>query len=142
MPVNGEAAIGDIIEAETYAGSGVFFKFGEVRKLPPPALTAEVKDRTHMESPGAHREKTPGLIDPGNQSIEINQLPGNATEVYVTGWIIAREFRATRLTTKNGKRYSYSAYATSFAATGDLGTERTATIALEISGQVTPSTVG
>lgn len=141
MAQNGEAAIGDIIEAETYAGSGVFFKFAEVRKLPPPAPSGEVVDRTHMESAGGFREKGAGLIDPGNQSIEINQLPGNATEVFCLAWNASREFRATRVTTKNGRRYSYQAWCTNFAATGDLGTERTATVSLEISGQITPSTV-
>lgn len=141
MSQNGEAAIGDIIEAETYAGSGVFFKFAEVRKLPPPAPTGDVVDRTHMESPGGFRQKSAGLIDPGNQSIEVNQLPGNETEVFCLAWNASREFRATRLTTVNGKRYSYQAWCTSFAATGDLGAERTATIGLEISGQIAATTV-
>jgi hypothetical protein len=141
MAQNGEAAIGDIIEAETYAGSGQFFKFAEVRKIPPPSITGEVGDRTHMESPQATKEKTVLLLDPGNHQLEVNHLPGNATEVFVTQWTVSRQFRATRITTKNGYRYDYLAYAASQTATADVGAERVSTITLEVSGPITPSRV-
>ena len=76
MATNGEVAIGDVIEAETFAGSGVYFRIGEVTNLPPPNQTADSQQFTHMESPGGVHEFRPGLIDPGDQNLEVNYIPG------------------------------------------------------------------
>lgn len=136
MATNGEVAIGDIIEVETAAGSGVFFKLGEVTNVPPPSPSVDSQDFTHQESPGGFREFVPGLIDPGEQTISLNYINGNPTEVFVLAWIAAREKRSTRITVRNGKKYTYQSFPTGWSPTGAVGDKRTADLSLKVSGQV------
>ena len=141
MATNAEVAIGDIIEVETYAGSGVYFKLGEVTNLPPPNQSADSQEATHMESPGGVREFTPGLIDPGDQQLDLNYIAGNQTEEFVLNWMAARERRATRMTLRNGRRFSYQSFQTGWSPTGSLGDKRTASLGIKVSGQIARSSV-
>lgn len=139
MATNGNVAIGDIIEAETAAGSGVFFQFAEVTELPPPSPTVGSQEATSMESDGGWREFVPDLIDPGAQTFAVNYVNGGPTEVYAYAWIGARELRTVRVTAKNGKKYTYKAFCTGFTPTGSVGQLRTATVELKLSGRITIS---
>lgn len=53
---------------------------GEVINISPPTKDLDLIDATHMQSPGATREYILGLIDPGEASVEMNYIPGDATD--------------------------------------------------------------
>ena len=49
--------------------------------MPPPPFSREAIEVTNQSSPDATKEFIPGLIDPGEVSMELNWEPGNATDV-------------------------------------------------------------
>jgi len=140
MATNGQVATGDNLEVETFKGSGVFVRIGEVTNLPPPSISADQQEYTHMES-GGWKEFGPGLNDAGDMQFDLNRIPGDATDTFIFAWFNAREVRATRLTTGGGKRMSYGTFPTSFSGTGQVGEKRTASITLKVTGQPVLSSV-
>lgn len=140
MATNGQIAIGDYLEVETYKGSGDFQRIGEVTNLPPPSISADSQEYTHMES-GGWKEFGPGLNDAGDMQLELNRIPGDVTDTFIFAWLNARESRATRLTTGGGKRMAFATFPTSFSGTGQVGEKRTASLSLKVSGQPLLSSV-
>lgn len=78
---NSEAQIGWGSEFHLANASGVLTEIGEVTGLPFGDETADDVERTHFKSPGRRKEYMPGLIEPGDATLEINYLPGSGTDV-------------------------------------------------------------
>ena len=70
----GSLWVGDVTSPHIYA------KIAEVTKITPGAMTTAAADRTHLQSPEAHREKIPGIRDTGPFGIEGNWLPTDPTQ--------------------------------------------------------------
>lgn len=62
------------------ASPEAFEAVAEVRQITFPDMTTEVFDRTHLRSPGAHREKLLGLRDSGPFSMVMNWRPKHESQ--------------------------------------------------------------
>jgi hypothetical protein len=63
------------------AASATYTELGEVTSIGGPGYSTDAVDVTHMQSPDAFREFVVGLTDPGELSLEMNYVPGGATEM-------------------------------------------------------------
>lgn len=65
----------------------VFAVIAEVISIDGPSLDSDDVEVTHLLSPGGYREYKGGLKEPGEIALELNFLPGNASQDAVTGLI-------------------------------------------------------
>lgn len=76
-------------EAQSGYGTGFFLtppggpqiEIDEVTKVPFAEEMAETFEKTHFKSPGGRKEYGRGLIEPGEDTIEINYIPGSPTDL-------------------------------------------------------------
>lgn len=61
-----------------------------------PQDEAEEVDVTHLNSPDRRREFKAGLIDGGDVTITLNYTPGSATDLLLTGAMVAGDVRSVR----------------------------------------------
>ncbi|EZP57430.1 phage tail tube protein [Sphingomonas sp. RIT328] len=93
-------------EAQSGYGTGFFLtppggaktEIDEVIKVPFAEETTETFEKTHLKSPGRRKEYGAGLIEPGEDTLEINYIPGSPTDV------VLREAHAS------GKPHAYETY--------------------------------
>ena len=78
---NSEAQIGWGSEFWLANAAGVLTELGEVTGLPFADEVADDVEVTHFKSPGRRKEYKAGLIEPGDATLELNYLPGSATDV-------------------------------------------------------------
>lgn len=57
-----------------------FTTVGEVTNLSGPGMSRDIIDVTHMETADAYREYIAGLADAGEITVEVNYIPGNASQ--------------------------------------------------------------
>lgn len=75
-------------EAQSGWGTGFFLtppggaklELDEVTKVPFAEETADTFEKTHFKSPGGRKEYGRGLIEPGEDSLELNYIPGSPTD--------------------------------------------------------------
>lgn len=63
--------------------SGTLTQIAEVISVTPPNPQADDVEVTHYKSPNRRREYIAGLIEDGEGTIEINYVPGSATDVLI-----------------------------------------------------------
>lgn len=76
-------------EVQSGYGSAFFFGFTEadmieaeeVTKIPFAEEVADTWEKTHLKSPGRRKEYGAGLIEPGEDTLELNYLPGSPTDL-------------------------------------------------------------
>jgi hypothetical protein len=93
-------------EAQIGYGSGFFLglteatliELDEVTKLPFAEEMADDVEKTHFKSPGRRKEYGTGLIEPGEDTLELNYIPGSPTDLLI------------REAQNSGKPYLYEAY--------------------------------
>lgn len=75
-------------EAQSGYGTGFFLTVGgtkieidEVTKVPFAEETSDEFEVTHFKSPGKRKEYRAGLTDSGEDTLEINYIPGSDTDV-------------------------------------------------------------
>lgn len=81
------------------ASPEVFTEIAEVKHIGGPNEKADESDVTHLRSPGGYREFIPSFKDGGELPLELNFIPGNATQDSVTG--LRYEFQQNPIPTKN-----------------------------------------
>ena len=79
----GFSGFGSLFKVGNAASPEVFTTVAELFSIQPGALSTNVIDLTHHESPDAHREKLPGLKDTGPFTIQGNYVPDNTTQMNV-----------------------------------------------------------
>lgn len=75
-------------EAQSGYGTGFFLtppggqkvEIDEVTKVPFAEESAETFEKTHFKSPGRRKEYGTGLIEPGEDTLELNYIPGSPTD--------------------------------------------------------------
>ena len=76
-------------EALSGWGSGFFMgltpataiEVAEVTKIPFAEEKADTWEKTHFKSPGRRKEYGAGMIEPGEDTLEINYIPGSPTDL-------------------------------------------------------------
>ncbi len=127
------------IEVETAAGSGVFFELAEVTNITPPSDSVDDVDATHMKSPGRVREFISGLSDPGDMSLDMNYVPGEATDAFIVAWRLSGETREVRIVHPDASAVTHDqfpAYVKGYTPTMSIGEKLSATLSLKVAGAV------
>lgn len=86
---------GTLLQRGNGAVPEIFTNVAEINDVSPPEFTVGSHQVTHHESPGAHHEKIPGLIDTGGIPIKGNLILNNQTQDELTG--ILADLRARRI---------------------------------------------
>lgn len=124
---------GSLSEISTDSGS-TWADLGEVTSLTPPALAVDAIDVTHMQSANGTREFIPGLMDPGECSMEMNFLPGSASEALILS--VLRTKVKMRNTFPGGETSTFDAIITGYALAVPMDDKMTATLTVKVSGVV------
>jgi predicted secreted protein len=118
----------------------VLTKLAEVTSVTPPEEEVAEVEVTHYESPGRTREFIAGLSDSGSTTIEMNWVPGSATDEMLTVARGDRLVRTMRIVTPPGEgsqQFTFPAYVSGYSRALPLDDRMTATVTLRISGAVT-----
>ena len=112
----------------------------EVFNVTVPDSQADEVDVTHYKSPGRSREFIPGMIDNGEIEIQMNYVPGSATDLLLTAAKAAGDVRTWEIVVPNAGtdwKYSGSAFVKSYTKEIPIDDKMTATAVLRVSGAVT-----
>lgn len=140
MPHNAVSATGTLLKIGDGAGSETFTTIGEVLDIDGPSMSVNILEVTAHDT-GPYIQKLPNLIDPGQVSFDIN-FNAHSTQGFSSGLyndMVNRTLRNFQivLTTTVAKTGSFSAYVTNFQFSAPVDGALTASITLDITGQVT-----
>lgn len=65
------------------ASPDAWVELAEVFSITFPGATVDQVDVTHMQSPGRFREYINGMIEGGDPTLEMNYVPGSATDLFL-----------------------------------------------------------
>lgn len=130
-----QASIGYGITVEmTDADNPVtWFLLKEAKNTTPPNETTDTADATHMQSPNRTREYVEGLTDPGEFSVELNHVPGSATDLYLRAAKGVRKL--VRVTYANGCQLLFRGIRTGYETPASMDDVMTATVSFKVSGE-------
>jgi predicted secreted protein len=119
-----------------------FVALEEVISITPGEAETDRVEVTHMQSPGRRREYVSGMIDSGEASVEINWLPGSATDLLIRGLLTSGatvEHRITLPANADGDRVTltYDAQITGYSKSIPMDDRLTATVTIAVSGEET-----
>lgn len=137
MTTEADIGYGGSFEVELGVTPGDFSALGEVTNVTPPNESVDVIDVTHMDSPGRYREFIQGLIDPGDMSVDMNWVPGSATEDLILDWRTSGETRDGRITTPNGITYTFPCFVTGYTPAMPIDGKMSATLTCKVAGEIT-----
>lgn len=120
-------------------GTEVFTTIAEVTGIRLNGRTLELIDATHMESPNAHREFLPSLLDSGEVQMDLNFLPANAQQAGLETDRAARTRRNFQLvwTDTGGTTYQFAGYVTGFDVSAVIDDKLSGTATIKITGPIT-----
>jgi predicted secreted protein len=129
---------GTLLEVSTDNGA-TWAAVAEVTNITPPSDTVDSVDVTHMQSPNRTREFIPGLADPGECSMEMNFVPGSATDVQLRTLKASGTKAKWRITWPNAVIWVFSGFITGVEATGPVDDKMGVTATIKVTGAVAPS---
>lgn len=119
---------------------GIFTDIAEVFNITPPSFEADDVDVTHNQSPNRTRETIPGLVTPGDCSFEMNFVPGSASDVLIRALRTSGEQRACKIVFPNAESWSFLAAVKGYEVSMPTDDKMTATVSMQVSGDITAST--
>lgn len=137
-----EALIGygtQFLMQATAAAAGLT-KLGEVTNVTMPNEQISEVEATHYESPGRAREFIPGLSDAGEITVELNWVPGDATDKLIAAAKADGKVRTMRVVTPpddTQQMYSFPGFIRGYERALPMDDRLTATITIRIAGAVT-----
>lgn len=129
---NAISAFGIIFEIDD--GLAVFDTIGEVIDITSPNQQVEDIDVTHHASPGRTREYIAGLNEPGEMSVEINWIPGDASDVIVQALKSSGAKRDMRITWPNAVTWTFLGYVKGFEPGNPIDGKLSATVTVKVAG--------
>jgi hypothetical protein len=145
--MNADGTSGAISSAGTYFGTALddmspaspaeFSELAEVVSIGGPTETSAEIDVTHLRSPGNYREFIPSYKDGGDLPLELNFVPGSASQL-----ALQAEFEGTQPTKRrrifypDGSTDTFHAYVKGRAHGASVGTKLTLHVTLRIVGPV------
>ncbi len=136
---NAKIGYGTRIYMMATASASVLTKLAEVTSVTPPEDEVAEVEVTHYESPGRTREFIAGLADAGSTTVEMNWVPGSATDELLTVAKADRLVRTFRIVTPPGEgsqQFTFPAYVNGYSRALPLDDRLTATVTLRIAGAV------
>lgn len=126
---------GIVVEMSTPAAPTTWIPIAEVYSASPPVDTYDQVEATHYLSPGRRREYITGLVDGGDIPLEMNYIPGSATDLFFLA--IGSALRNVRITFGNGVVYTFQALLKSYAPSTPVDDRMTMTATMKVTGAVT-----
>lgn len=126
---------GSLLEISTDGGSN-WDEIAEVFSITPPSSAVDIVDVTHMQSPGRDREFILGLNDPGEASMELNFVPGSATDDMLLDIKAAYEPVKCRITWPNSVVWTFDGLLTGYEPAAPNDDKMTATVTFKVTGSV------
>ena len=126
------------VAIETAALTGVFVDLIEVTNIELPEMTTDEVEVTHMKSPNRTREFISGLKDPGEMTLELNWIEGNATDIELNSLKASGETRGIKITFPGvgGAVWSFSGYVKGYKPEASIGAAKKATVTIRVTGSV------
>lgn len=128
---------GITFEAEDSPGAGTFTAWDEVFNVTPPETSIDQVDVTHYGSPNRSREYKPALSDNGSASVEMNYVPGSATDVRIRAMKDAGEVVGFQITYPDTTVVEFSGFVTNYSQSLPVDDRMTATAQIKVTGAVT-----
>lgn len=118
----------------------VFATIGEVKNVSGPSLSRDTDDATHMESPGAWRERVSTLRDGGEVTVDLNFAPSATNTATTIGDLEDDDpinYRIVFPATGGGtaKRFAFAAFLTAFTPAAPHDGRMTASATFQITGE-------
>lgn len=125
-------------------GPEAFPAMAEVESITPPSDNVDIVEATHLSSPNRTKEFIKGLNDPGETSIEIHFLPGEADDDAI-------QILRTRTTPKNFRitfpaiapaaavKWTFAGFLVGYEPSISAGELMTATLRIKVTGSYTIS---
>ena len=118
-----------------------FVSLIEVTGIDLPESTTDEVEVTHMKSLNRTKEFIAGLIDPGECSVTINWIQGNATDVELNALKVSGEKRAMKITFEGGEVWEFTGYVKGYKPDAPVGDNMTAVASIRVTGStaITPA---
>lgn len=126
------------------ASPEVFTALAEVTDITPPSDNVDVVEITHLSSPNRTKEFVVGLNDPGECSLTLNFLPGEADDDAIQalrGDTAPTNFRITfpAISGNPAVNWTFAGYLVGYEPTVPIGDRMTATVRIKVTGSYTVS---
>jgi predicted secreted protein len=120
-------------------GASSLTKLAEITAVGLPNEQVAEVEVTHYESPGRTREFIAGLSDAGEITIEMNWVPGSATDALIAAAKADGKVRTMRVVTPaddTRQMYSFPGFVRGFERTAPIDDRMTATVTIRVAGAV------
>jgi len=135
---NARSGFGALLKRGDGGGTEVFTTIGEVVNIGAIETGLDTVEATHMESPSAHKEWIPTLLDAKEISVELNYLPGDTQQNNLRSDMFNRTLRNFQCTIPgSAKVVSFAAYVTNLGPAFPHDGKMTQTLNLRPNGVVT-----
>lgn len=114
---------------------GPYTLLGEITSVTPPPIQRDIIDATHMDSPEGWREFIAGLKDGGEMSVDLNFVPGSATDDLLVAMQAEDDKRPMQITFPNGAVWEFEAFCTGYEPSAPVDDKMTATATFKVSGK-------
>lgn len=118
-------------------GAGNFPTVAEVVNVNPPDSMLNTTDATHMESPDSHEEVIPTLLSTGEATIDLNFVPGSATQKALSDAHFAMRKASFRVILPGAaKRFEWDGYVTKIGRALPHGDKMSMSVSVKATGKV------
>lgn len=119
------------------AGPAAYYSLQELTSVSMPKAKLNVIDATNMLSPGGRTEIIVGLTDSGECSIEMNYVPGSATDNLINAVLASKNATSCKITLPNGHTATFDALCSGYDQTVPVNNIMKATATFSVTGDVT-----
>lgn len=119
------------------AGPAAYVAIAEVTSITPPNQSVDQIDASNMDSPNRYREFIPGLTDPGECTIEMNFVPGSASDALIRARRAAGDYQNAKIEFPDGDTWTFSAFVSGYEISTPIDDKMTATLTLKVAGEIT-----
>jgi hypothetical protein len=111
-----------------------YVALAEVTSVSWPNMARDSVDASHMESPNRYREFIPGMVDPGEMSVEFNFIPGNTSHHNLLMELELPETLSRRIV-KGARTFEFRAFLTGLEMSAAVGDKQTGTATFKLTGE-------
>lgn len=121
---------------ESTPGSDTYTELAEVYEITPPSSTIAKVQVTHMKSPGRRHEYIPGLTENGAASLQMNYVPGSASDLRLEALRASGQVVSMRITYPNGVTVTFDGFVEEYTPAVPVDDRLTATVSLAVTGDI------
>jgi hypothetical protein len=111
---------------------GVYTQIQEVIEVTPPNLQVDDVEATHFTSDNRTREYIAGLIEGGEASVNMNRIPGSATEILLMGLQTAGTKVSVRIVWPNNTIWEFLGHVKGYEVASPIDDRMTATATFKV----------